>query len=88
MSLKKEYENKEAIGTYCMSNWGGLVVLDIIYDADDYVVTCFDFGNGRKNYSKSKIEYTHPRSEDAECRAFFRKFNRRYYMDEIERVRI
>lgn len=38
---KKErlsYQNKEAIASYCMSNFGGIAIIDIIYDTDDYIV--------------------------------------------------
>ena len=86
MSLRDEYADKKAVGVYGMGNWGGLEVLDIIYDTEDYVVSCFDFGNGRKNFSKSKIQYTRPRREDAESRAYFIKLDRRYYLDEIMRA--
>lgn len=86
MSLKTEYMDKEAVGFFTMGNWGGLEVLDIKYGIDDSVVSCFNFGNGRKNFSESKIRYTIPRSEDAESRAYFIKLDRRYYLDEIMRV--
>ena len=86
MSLATEYANTKPVGVYGMNNFGGLIVLDIKYGIDDSVVTCFDFGNGRKNFSESKIRYTMPRSEDAESRAYFVKLNRRYYLDEIMKV--
>jgi len=88
MSLAKEYAETEPIGVYVMSNFGGLVVLDIKYGIDDSVVTCFDFGNGRKNFSESKIQYTKPRSEKKDSRVYFIKLNRRYYLDEIMRTNL
>lgn len=42
MSLNKEermeYQKKEPIAIYDMSNFGGIVILDILYGIDDYIV--------------------------------------------------
>ena len=32
------YQNKEAIAFYGMSNFGGIAILDIIYGINDYIV--------------------------------------------------
>lgn len=49
----KQYENKEPIGIYTLSNWGGIEILDILYGIDDYVVARY-YG---KSYHKVKINY-------------------------------
>ena len=77
--LYKKYADTPAIGGLCLCNWGGIEILDIIYGINDYVVACFDFGNGRRKIRKHKIEYT------SNGRDFFRKEGRRYYFDEIMR---
>lgn len=42
MRLSKEertkYQKKEPIALYGMSNFGGIAILDILYDTDDYIV--------------------------------------------------
>lgn len=42
MRLSKEerlsYQKKEVVSVYNMSNFGGIAILDIIYDTDDYIV--------------------------------------------------
>jgi len=76
---KEAYMNEKAIGVFCENNFGGLEVVGLPYGGD-YVVSCFNFGNGRKNIGISKIEYT------MTGRPYFRRYNRRYYFDEIMRV--
>ena len=34
----EEYKSADAKGVYCLSNTGGVEILDILYDIDDYVV--------------------------------------------------
>lgn len=53
---KKEYENKRPIGVYCLSNWGGIEILDILYGIDDYVVYRFNFGEPQELH-RAKINY-------------------------------
>lgn len=77
---KEKYMNAETVGYYCMCNWGGLEVLDIEYGIDDYVVACFNFGDGRININRHKIEYS---TNGNQC---FRKRGRRYYFNEIEKA--
>lgn len=50
---KKEYENKRPIGFYCLSNLGGIEILDILYGIEDYVVVRY-YGN---SYHRVKINY-------------------------------
>lgn len=80
MTLYRTYENTKAIGTYALSNFGGIEILDILYGIDDYAVACFNFGTGRQQIRKHKIQYT------PAGRAYIRKQGIRYYFDEIMRV--
>lgn len=80
MTLKKLYENKKAIGTHAMCNFGGLEILDIIYGVDDKVVACFNNGCGRTDIRTHKIQYT------TGGRPYIRKYGVRYYFDDIMRV--
>ena len=80
MTLHKTYENAKAVGTLPLSNWGGLEILDILYGIDDYAVACFNFGTGRQQIRKHKIQYTQA------GRSYIRKQGVRYYFDEIMRV--
>lgn len=80
----KTYEDikkglKKPCGGLCLCNWGGLVVYEIIYGIDDAIISGFDYGNGPQDLRTTKIYYT--------CggRAYIRRYNRRYYLDEISR---
>ena len=80
MTLTKKYENAKPIGVYCISNWGGIEILDIIYGIDDKLVSCFNFGNGRKYIRSTKIRY------DAKGNQYIERRGVRYYLDEFMRV--
>jgi hypothetical protein len=53
---KEMYLNKKAIAVYPMTNHGGIEILDIIPDIDDYVVYRFNFGTPEEAH-RSKIRY-------------------------------
>lgn len=53
---KKEYENKRPVGVYCMSNFGGIEIMDILYGIDDYVVYRWNFGTPTELHS-AKIRH-------------------------------
>ena len=76
MTLAEKYAETKPVAVFCESNWGGLMILDIIHGIEDYVITCYDFGNGRNHYGKHKIEST------AKGKPFFRKLGNRYYIDD------
>lgn len=80
MTLAQKYTEISAIGYYSLSNWGGLEILDIIYDINDKLVTCFNFGNGREMIRQNTIYTT------AAGRSYIRKAGMRFYLDEIIRV--
>jgi hypothetical protein len=81
-ALYEKYQQTIAIGMYPMCNFGGLEILDIIYGIDDYAVACFNFGTGRQQIRRHKIQTTES------GRSFIRKQNIRYYFDEIMRINI
>lgn len=78
--LYKKYANAKAIGVLPLCNFGGLEILDIEYGIEDYVIACFNFGNGRYDFRRHKICTT------PSGRQYFRKQGTRYYFDEVMRV--
>ena len=78
--LYKKYENKKPIAVYTMSNFGGIAILDIIYDIDDMVIACFDFGTGYQKIRHYKIR------EQKNGRPYIRKNGIYCYLDECIRV--
>lgn len=80
MTLKKQYENTRPVAIIGLSNFGGLEVLAIEYGINDKLVTCFNYGNGRKAIRRNTIFTT------AAGRSYIRKYGRRYYTDEMMRV--
>ena len=81
-ALYKEYENVEAMGVMPLNNFGGIEILDIEYGIDDYAVACFNFGTGRQQIRRHKINFT------AHGRSYIRKQGQRYFLDEMEKVHI
>ena len=51
--MKEKYKDAKPIATYCLSNWGGIEILDILYGIDDYVVSRY-YG---KELHCNKINY-------------------------------
>ena len=53
------YQKKEPVSIYGMSNFGGIAILDIIYDTDDYIVW-YDsqIESENRKIHVSKIYYT------------------------------
>lgn len=52
----EHYNERGPIATYCMSNWGGIEIMDILYGIDDYVVYRFNFGEPQELH-QAKIRY-------------------------------
>lgn len=81
MTLTNKYTDVRPIGVLCLSNWGGLEILDLVdKNGELAVVACFDFGNGRQQTRRHVIRYT------LTGRAYIRKNGRRYYFEDIMRV--
>ena len=71
---------KKPCGIYCLCNFGGLAIYDILYGIEDKAVSGFDFGEGAQDIRTTKIFYT------ISGRSYIVRHNRRYYFDEIERI--
>lgn len=80
MPLYKKYAETKAIGYYCECNWGGLEILAVENGFEDYAIACFNFGSGRQQIRRHKIQHF----DSGRC--FIRKQGRRYYFDQIMRV--
>lgn len=78
MILKNYYKNAAPIGVYPMSNFGGLVILDMI--GDKSAVAAWSDGEKYENIRRHQIFYTYT------GRAYIRKNGRRYYFDQIMRI--
>lgn len=56
---RTEYQKKEPIALYGMSNFGGIAIIDILYDTDDYIVWCdSQIESEKRKIHISKIYYT------------------------------
>lgn len=84
--LTKEQKQKFAdqtntlpLATIGICNFGGIEILATGYDGQDhYIVACYNFGEGRTEIRKHKVQqYINS------GRFYFRKDGRRYYLDEI-----
>lgn len=75
---QEKYKDKKPIGVMCLSNWGGIEVLDIEYDSDDYVVWRFNYGEPQKCH-RSKLRY-------GVSSASFRAGRMTIRLDEVMRV--
>jgi len=78
ITLKQQYANAAPVGVYTLCNYGGLVILSL---EGDQATAAFDFGNGYENIRRHTVYYTYT------GRAYIRKGGRRYYFDQIMRVR-
>jgi len=70
-------ENK-FIAVYPMSNFGGLGIIDAVPGIS--VKTAFDFGDGKKNVSVSKIRF------NSKGEGYFIKLGKRYYFKNFIKV--
>ena len=80
MALYKQYVNTKPLATLCISNWGGIEVLDIQYGIEDYLVACFNWGENRQQIRHHKI------CTARSGRLYFWKQGVRYYLDQFLRV--
>lgn len=71
----KEYEGKKAIAVYPLSNFGGVEIIDVVYELNDGVV--YKYYDEPLAYSE--IDYRWDR-------AYFRVGNIEIYLDECMRV--
>ena len=67
------------IGLYTLCNFGGLAIISID-PSGDTCYSCFDYGDGPINTRRTQIHYS------SSGRAYIRRYNRRYYFDQIMRT--
>jgi hypothetical protein len=65
------------IGYLCLNNYGGIVIVDIEYGRNDYVLATYNWNEKKDKITKHKIDYT------INGRQYFRKNGARYYIDEF-----
>lgn len=53
----EHYNERGPVATYCLCNWGGIEILDILYGIDDYVVWRSNYGEPEEKLHCSKIRY-------------------------------
>ena len=68
------------IATYSICNNGGIEILDFIYDIDDYVSYCFNFGDTKKRKIHIVKLYSNTKG------TYFKANNMRIYLNECMRV--
>lgn len=71
---------EKPIGTLALNNFGGLCIMKIIRDIDDYVVSAENYGNGYIRASKARIRY------DRKGNPYFMRFRQKYYLNEFMKV--
>ena len=74
--LYKQYANAEPLGVHVLSNWGGLVILDI-NEATETAVVAFNWGTGHQKIRRHQIHSTYT------GRNYIRKNGTRFYFDQI-----
>lgn len=52
----EHYNERGPVATYCLSNCGGIEIMDILYGIDDYVVYRWNFGTPTELHT-AKIRY-------------------------------
>ena len=76
----EQYKDKTPIAVFPMSNWGGVEILGIEYDIDDYVVCRYNFGEPEEKLHRLMIR------TDNDGQTFFVLDSRTIYLDECMRV--
>ena len=79
LPLYKQYENTAPVGVYALSNFGGLVILDISSDGKT-AVCAWSFGDGYQKIRRHRV-YTAYTGRD-----YIRKNGTRFYFDQIIRT--
>ena len=75
----KKIVNNKPIAVMGLSNNYSIVILDIIYDINDYVISAFNDGT-YKHKRKTRIFY------DNNDRNYFVRYGVKYYLDEFIRI--
>ena len=77
------FENTKTIAYYADSLYSGILILNIIYDINDYIVFCDEINGKRGKLLKSKIRYTLKNNKP-----YFIHYKRRYFLDEFLKMNL
>lgn len=78
--MKYMYDKKKPIGVYFESAFSSILVMDIIYDIDEYMITTYYISGKRGKYTKNKIYCSDS------GKYYIKKNDRRIYLTEILRT--
>lgn len=53
---QEKYKNAEPKAVCCLSNWGGVEIMDIEYGIEDYVIARYNYGEPQECH-RCKIHY-------------------------------
>ncbi len=73
-------ENKKAIAYYADSAFTGILILDIEYSINDFVIFCDEINGKRQKVLKSQIRY------NKQSQPYFIHYKQRYYLDKFLKV--
>ena len=80
LPLYQKYADTTPIAVYCMSNFGGLEILDNECGYEDYAIASFNFSGVRQQIKRHKICYT------PWGRAYITKQGKSFYFDEMKKT--
>ena len=72
--------NNKPVAVMSICNTCSIVILDIVYGIDDCIISAFSDDGGYKHKRKTRIFY------DNNGRAYFNRYNMKYYLDEFIRI--
>lgn len=77
--MKYMYDRKDPIGIYSESAFSAVLVMDVIYDIDEYMITTYCVSGKRGKYTKNKIYCSDS------GKYYIRKNDKRIYLTDIIR---
>ena len=72
--------NNKPIAVMGICNTCGIVILDIVYGINDYVISAFCDGENYNHKRKTKIFY------DNNDRPYFNRYRVKYYLDDFYKI--
>lgn len=72
--------NNKPIAVMNICNTCSIVIFDIIYDINDYIISAFSDGENYSHKRKTRIFY------DNNDRSYFVRYGVKYYLDEFMRI--
>lgn len=80
-TLSKQYESRRPLAVLPLSNFGCLAILDTLTECGEtLIIAAWDFGTGYQNTRRHRVQ------ETTSGRPFIRKGNRRFYLDQMQRI--